>query len=121
MAGAKAYLHAKFHLECCLGCVVGSAQETILYVLDGGPDLHRRGNFEGEGRPVVNDGLSAAMSCAVCNMSSAVAEMGDRLAARDRPKSGHCCAPFRGGAGSPFNTMSPGPRHTSVPSGILIH
>jgi len=28
---------------------------------------------------------------------------------------------FVGGAGSPSNTMSPGPRPTSVPSGILIH
>ena len=37
------------------------------------------------------------------------------------PKSGGCCAPLRGGAGSPCNTMSPGgPRRTSVPSGILI-
>jgi len=26
-----------------------------------------------------------------------------------------------GGAGSPSNTMLPGPRPTSVPSGILIH
>ena len=25
------------------------------------------------------------------------------------------------GAGSPSNTKSPGPRHTSVPSGILVH
>jgi len=33
-----------------------------------------------------------------------------------------CCAPFLGGgAGSSSNTMSPGPRPTSVPSGILIH
>jgi len=32
-----------------------------------------------------------------------------------------CCAPFRGGAGSPSNTVSPGPRSTSVPSGILMH
>jgi len=28
---------------------------------------------------------------------------------------------FWGGAGSPSNTMSPGPRPTFVPSGILIH
>jgi len=42
-----------------------------------------------------------------------------------------CCAPFRGGvgfavalskgAGSPSNTMWPGPRPTSIPSGIFIH
>jgi len=36
-------------------------------------------------------------------------------------KSGGCRAHFRGGAGSPSNTMSPGPRPTSVLSGILIH
>ena len=32
-----------------------------------------------------------------------------------------CCAPFRGGSSVPSNTMSPGSRPTSVPSGILIH
>jgi len=53
------------------------------------------------------------------NKSSAVAEMGDRLA--NRPKSGGLMCPFPWGAGSPSNTMSPGPRPTSVPSGILIH
>ena len=32
------------------------------------------------------------------------------------------CAPYPvGGAGSPSNTMLPGPRPTSIPSGILIH
>jgi len=31
------------------------------------------------------------------------------------------CDPFRGGAGSSSNTMSPWPRPTSVPSGILMH
>jgi len=29
--------------------------------------------------------------------------------------------PLLGEAGSPSNTMSPGPRSTSLPSGILIH
>jgi len=39
---------------------------------------------------------------------------------RHRPKSGGgCCALSVGGAGSPSNTMAPGP--TSAPSGILIH
>jgi len=39
------------------------------------------------------------------------------------PKSGGCCAPFLwgGGAGSSSNTMSAGPRYTSVASGILLH
>jgi len=36
-------------------------------------------------------------------------------------KVGCCCTPFRGAARSPSNTMSPGPRPTSAPSGILIH
>jgi len=31
-----------------------------------------------------------------------------------------CCAPF-GGAGSPSNTMWPGPKPSSMPSFILIH
>jgi len=41
---------------------------------------------------------------------------------RHGPKSGGCCAPLLGrGAGSPSNTMSPGPRPTSLLSGIFIH
>jgi len=46
-----------------------------------------------------------------------------RLATKDMGrKLGGCCASFwRGGAGSPSNTMWPGPRPTYVPSGILIH
>jgi len=40
---------------------------------------------------------------------------------RHGPKIGGS-APFcEGGAGSPSNTKSPGPRPTSIPSGILIH
>ena len=53
--------------------------------------------------------------------NSAVAEMGDHLAMvgmGQKVRAG-CCAPFRGGTGSPSNTMWPGP--SSVPSGILIH
>ena len=34
---------------------------------------------------------------------------------------GHHASLHTGGAGSPCKTMSPGLRHTSVPSGILIH
>ena len=37
------------------------------------------------------------------------------------PKSGGCYASFRGGAGSPSNTMWPGPRPISVPGGNLSH
>jgi len=44
--------------------------------------------------------------------------MGDRLATIDMAKRGGCCAPHRGGAGSPSNTMSAGPRPTAVSSGI---
>jgi len=36
-------------------------------------------------------------------------------------KEGGCCAPFSLGAGSPCDTMWPGPRSTSVPSGVFIH
>jgi len=54
--------------------------------------------------------------------SSAVAEMGDRLATIDMGrKVGAAVSLSVGGAGSPSNTMSPGPRHTSVRSGIVIH
>jgi len=60
--------------------------------------------------------------------SSAVAEMGDRLATidmgrnRQGQKVGVAAVPFFvGAAGSPSNIMSPGPRPTSLPSGILIH
>ena len=38
---------------------------------------------------------------------------------RHRPKIGEVS--FLGGAGSPSNTMLPGPRPTPLPSGILIH
>jgi len=57
------------------------------------------------------------------NKSSAVAELGDRLVTIDmgRKVGEGCCAPFRGGDGSPSNTMSPDSKRTSVPSGILIH
>jgi len=44
--------------------------------------------------------------------------MGDRLATIDV---GQKLGPLGGGAGSPCNTMWPGPRPTFVPSGTLIH
>jgi len=55
------------------------------------------------------------------NKSSAVAEMDGHN--RYGPKSaGGADVPLSvEGAGSPSNTMSPGPRPTSVPSGILMH
>jgi len=73
--------------------------------------------------------------------SSAVAQMGGRLATINMGRKwGSCCVSFRGPMGTwrcldleylvdvatrsilpPSNTMWPGPRSTSVPSGILIH
>jgi len=50
------------------------------------------------------------------NKSSAVAEMGDRLDTIDMDRK-----VGRRAVGSPSNTMSPGTKPTSVPSGILIH
>jgi len=57
------------------------------------------------------------------NKWSAVAEMGDRLATTDMgQKRGLLCPFLVGGvAGSPSNTMWPGPRRISVASGIFIH
>ena len=49
--------------------------------------------------------------------------MGDRLATTDmgRTVEGAAVPLFWEGAGSPSNTMSPEPRPTYLPSGILIH
>jgi len=57
------------------------------------------------------------------NKSSGVAEMGERLATIDmtRKVGGAAALLSVGGTGSPSNTMSPGPRPTTVPSDILIH
>jgi len=57
------------------------------------------------------------------NKSSAVAEMGDRLATIDMDqKVGELAVLLSVGiARSPSNTVSPGLRPTSVPSDILIH
>jgi len=56
------------------------------------------------------------------NKSSAVAEMGNRLAAIDKGwKVAAVVSLSVGGAEFPSITMWPGPRATSVPSGILIH
>jgi len=53
---------------------------------------------------------------------SAAAEMSDHLATIHMHwKVGGYCALSTGGVGSPSNRMSPGPRPTSVPSGILIN
>jgi len=60
---------------------------------------------------------------AYLNTCLAVVEMGDRFATIDvgRKVGAAQPHPFLGGAGFPSNTMSPGPRPTSIPSDILIH
>ena len=60
--------------------------------------------------------IAASITSCLKYKSSAVAQMGDRGHNRHQTKSGGCCALFRV-AGSPSNN-SPGPRPTSVPSGI---
>jgi len=58
------------------------------------------------------------------NKSPAVAEIGDHLAKIDiSQKEEGGAVPFSGGGGTwaPSNTMWPGLRSTTVPSGILIH
>ena len=56
------------------------------------------------------------------NKSSAVAEMGDRLATIGMGRKwGWATVGGWVPTGSPFNTMWPGPRPTTLPSGIFIH
>ena len=56
-----------------------------------------------------------------CTKIRTRAEIGDRLATETWAEKWGCCAPFRGErAGSSSDTMSPGPRPISVPSGILV-
>jgi len=86
-------------VECC-GCVRSVNASSLLSVSSITTDARTRANIP--------------QRCN--NNSSAVAETGDRLATIGMlRKVGGCCAPFRGRAGSPSNTMSPGPRPTSVP------
>jgi len=47
--------------------------------------------------------------------------MGNSSHNRHGTKEGELLYPFSGGAGSQSNTIWPGPRSTSVPSGIFIH
>jgi len=54
--------------------------------------------------------------------SSAIAEMGDRLATTGMGRKwGGAAVEGWVPTGSPSNTMWPGPRPTLLPSGILIH
>ena len=48
--------------------------------------------------------------------SSEAAEMGDHLITTDMGQKVGAAVPLLGGAGSPPNTMWPGPRPTSVPT-----
>jgi len=52
---------------------------------------------------------------------SAVDEMGHCLATTDTGRKLELCPFLDGGAGTPSNTIWPGTRPTSVPSGILMH
>jgi len=67
--------------------------------------------------------ISHDLPCIALKLKRAqLAEMGDHArSSKWAEKWSGCCAPFRGGAGSPCDTMSHEPRPTSVPSGILIH
>jgi len=53
--------------------------------------------------------------------TSAVAEMGDRGHNRHGPKRGGAAVALSRRAATPSNTMWPGPRSTSVPSGVFVH
>ena len=55
------------------------------------------------------------------NKSSAVAEMGNHGHNRHGPKTGGNAVPLSRTAGTPSNTLWPGPRSTSVPSGAFIY
>ena len=57
----------------------------------------------------------------LCNKSSAVAEMGDRLATIDTGRKVGAAVRLSVGELRPHLTMSPGPRPTTVQNGILIH
>ena len=48
-------------------------------------------------------------------------EMGDRGHNRHGPKKGAAAVPLSRIAGNPSNTKWPGPRSTSLPSGVFIH
>ena len=55
------------------------------------------------------------------NKNSAVAEMGDRGHNRHGPKRRGAAVSLSQIARNPSNTKWPGPRSTSVPSGVFIH
>ena len=81
------------------------------HVFDGVQIPMGKCNFEGKGMP-------RHLCREPCNKSSAVAEMGDRLAIDMGRQAGALC-PFPWGTWVSIYTMSSGP--TSVSCGILIH
>jgi len=89
------------------------------HVLDGVQIPHAKEQFLGNGHA-----RACRRHCReLCNKSSAVALMGDRLGKihMGRKVGGAAVRLCVGKAGFRSNTMSPGLRPTSVPSGILIH
>jgi len=95
-----------------------SKPQANIFETSGGPGgilqhLHRKIN---------NTEASEKAIPPIHNKSSAVAEMGDRLVTIDmgRKVERGCCGGWVSN-GSPSNTVWPGPRPTSLPSGILIH
>ena len=74
-------------------------------------------------RPIKCHVIATKRKTCTANKSSAVYQMGDRLATIDMGRKLGGVPPFSGGGGdgSPSNTMWPEPRPTSMPSFILVH
>jgi len=74
-------------------------------------------------RPIKCHVTATKRKTCIANKSSAVDQMGDRLATIDMSRKLGGVPPFSGGgeAGFPSNTMWPEPRPTSMPSFILVH
>jgi len=72
-----------------------------------------------EGFKVFEQSQNSRSSTGLSNKCSGVADMGNRSERIDMAQNG--TVPFFGGAEFPSNTMWPGRRPTSVPSGNLIH
>jgi len=75
-------------------------------------------------RPIKCHVTATKRKTCIANKSSAVDQIGDRLATIDMGRKSGGVPPFfggGGGAGSPSNTMWPEPMPTSVPSFILVH
>jgi len=75
------------------------------------------GRKEGDGVPIYH---SVAWT-EVYHRANWHLDPSSHLATIDMSRKWGVLCPSLGGAGSPSNTMSPEPRPTSIPSGILIH